>query len=58
MDALFSRTVIQRTSPYGEALEKPLESPYMSQYHHHNQKGKQHIINNLILFIDLCEALA
>jgi hypothetical protein len=27
MVALFSRVVIQRTSPYGEALEKPLESP-------------------------------
>jgi hypothetical protein len=25
--ALFSRAVIQRTGPYGEALEKPLESP-------------------------------
>jgi hypothetical protein len=27
MVVLFSRVVIQRTSPYGEALEKPLESP-------------------------------
>jgi hypothetical protein len=27
MVALFSRAVIQRTGPYGEALEKPLESP-------------------------------
>jgi hypothetical protein len=27
MVALFSRAVIQRTSPYGEALEKQLESP-------------------------------
>jgi hypothetical protein len=25
MATLFSRVVIQRTSPYGEALEKPLE---------------------------------
>jgi hypothetical protein len=25
MVALFSRAVIQRTGPYGEALEKPLE---------------------------------
>jgi hypothetical protein len=52
MVALFSRAVIQRTSPYGEALEKQLESPSMSQYHHYNQKGKQHIIDNLIMFID------
>jgi hypothetical protein len=27
MVALFSRAVIQQTSPYGEALEKPLEPP-------------------------------
>jgi hypothetical protein len=27
MVALFSRAVIQRTGPYGEALEKQLESP-------------------------------
>jgi hypothetical protein len=27
MVALFSRAVIHRTGPYGEALEKPLESP-------------------------------
>jgi hypothetical protein len=27
MVALFSLVVIQRTSPYGEALEKQLESP-------------------------------
>jgi hypothetical protein len=27
MIALFSRVVIQRTGPYGEALEKLLESP-------------------------------
>jgi hypothetical protein len=27
MVALFSRAVIQRTDPYGEALEKPLEPP-------------------------------
>jgi hypothetical protein len=40
MVVLFSRVVIQRTSPYGEAHEKPLESPQMSQYHHHNQNGK------------------
>jgi hypothetical protein len=25
--ALFSRAVIQRTGPYGEALKKPLEPP-------------------------------
>jgi hypothetical protein len=52
MVALFSRAVIQRTSPYGEALEKQLESPSMLQVYHHNQKGKQCIINNLIMFID------
>jgi hypothetical protein len=27
MVALLSRAVIQRTGPYGEALEKPLEPP-------------------------------
>jgi hypothetical protein len=27
MVALFSRAVIQRTGPYGEALEKQLEPP-------------------------------
>jgi hypothetical protein len=27
MVALFSRAVIQRTGPYGEALEKTLEPP-------------------------------
>jgi hypothetical protein len=26
-EVLFSRVVIQRTSPYGEALEKPIEPP-------------------------------
>jgi hypothetical protein len=44
--------VIQRTGPYGEALEKPLESPKMPQVYHHIQKGKQRIINNLIMFMD------
>jgi hypothetical protein len=34
MVALFSRAVIQKTSPYGEALEKPLESPKMPQVYH------------------------
>jgi hypothetical protein len=38
MVALFSRVVIQQTSPYGEALEKPLESPKMPQVYHHIQK--------------------
>jgi hypothetical protein len=27
MVALYSRAVIQRTGPYGEALEKPVEPP-------------------------------
>jgi hypothetical protein len=52
MVALSSWTVIQRTNPYGEALEKQLESPEMPQVYHHNQKGKQCIIDNLIMFID------
>jgi hypothetical protein len=52
MVALFSRAVIQRTSPYGEALEKQLESPLGPQVFHHDQKGKQRIIDNLIMFID------
>jgi hypothetical protein len=52
MVALFSQAVIQRTSPYGEALGKQLESPKCHKYHHHNQKGKQRIIDNLIMFID------
>jgi hypothetical protein len=38
MVALFSRVVIQRTGPYGEALEKPLESPQMPQVYHHNKR--------------------
>jgi hypothetical protein len=38
MAALFSRAVIQRTGPYGEALEKPLEPPKVSpvQRYNHN----------------------
>jgi hypothetical protein len=36
MVALFSWTVIQRTGPYGEALEKPLEPPKVSPVQHHN----------------------
>jgi hypothetical protein len=36
MVALFSRAVIQRTGPYGEALEKPLEPPKVSPIQHHN----------------------
>jgi hypothetical protein len=36
MVALFSRVVIQRTSPYGEALEKQLESPKVSPVRRHN----------------------
>jgi hypothetical protein len=37
MVALFSWVVIQRTGPYGEAFEKPLESPKMPQVYHYNQ---------------------
>jgi hypothetical protein len=29
--------VIQRTGPYGDVLGKQLESPKVSQVHHHNQ---------------------
>jgi hypothetical protein len=36
MVALFSRAVIQRTGPYGEALEKPLEPSKVSPVQHHN----------------------
>jgi hypothetical protein len=52
MVAMFSRAVIQRTGPYGEALEKQLEPLKGHKYHHHNQKGKHRIIDNLIMFID------
>jgi hypothetical protein len=45
MVALFSRAVIQRTGPYKEVLEKPLESPLMPQVYHHNKEGKQRIID-------------
>jgi hypothetical protein len=37
MIALFSRVVSQRTGPYREVLGKQLESPLVSQIHHHNQ---------------------
>jgi hypothetical protein len=49
---LFSRAVIQQTIPYGEALEKQLETPLGPQVYHHDQKGKHRIIDNLIMFID------
>jgi hypothetical protein len=51
MVVLFPRVVIQRTSPYGEALKKLLK-PLKC----HNAiiiiKSKPRIINNLIMFID------
>jgi hypothetical protein len=37
MVALFSRMIIQRTGPYGEALEKTPEPPKVSPVQHHNQ---------------------
>jgi hypothetical protein len=37
MVVLFSRVVIQLTGPYREVLGKHLESPKVSQVHHHNQ---------------------
>jgi hypothetical protein len=37
MVVLFFRVVIQRTGLYGEVLRKQLESPKVSQVHHHNQ---------------------
>jgi hypothetical protein len=51
MDVLFSWVVIQRTSPYGEALEEPVKP---LKYHNAIiiSKGKHRIINNLIRFID------
>jgi hypothetical protein len=36
MVALFSWAVIQRTGPYGEALEKPLKPPKVSLVQHRN----------------------
>jgi hypothetical protein len=42
MVVMFSRVVIQRTSPYGEVLGKQPESPKVSQVHHHIQ-------NNIII---------
>jgi len=38
MVALLSRVVSQRTGPYGEALEKPLEPPKVSPVQHHNHR--------------------
>jgi hypothetical protein len=37
MVVLFSWVAIHRIGPYGEVLEKQLESPKVSQVHHHNQ---------------------
>jgi hypothetical protein len=39
MIVLFSRVVIQRTCPYGEALGKQPEYPKVSQVHHHIQNN-------------------
>jgi hypothetical protein len=52
MVALFSQVVIQRTGPYGEALEKPLESSKIPQVYHHIQN--KIIVSSLylIMFID------
>jgi hypothetical protein len=49
MAALFSRVVIQRTGPYEEALEKPLESPKMPEVYHHTQN--KIIVSSLYLII-------
>jgi hypothetical protein len=52
MVALFSRAVIQRTGPYGEALEKPLEP---LEYHKYNiiiKEGNSISLIILIMFID------
>jgi hypothetical protein len=46
MVALLSRVVSQQTGPYGEALEKLLEPPKVSQAHPHR------IISVHIMFID------
>jgi hypothetical protein len=40
MVALFSRAVIQRTGPYGEALEKPLETLEDHKYNIIIKEGK------------------
>jgi hypothetical protein len=53
MVALLSRVVSQRTDPYGEALEKPLEPPL--ECHKYNiiiKKGNNVSLVNLIMFID------
>jgi hypothetical protein len=52
MVAQFSRVVIQRSSPYGEALEKPLESPKMPQVYRHIQNKIIVSSSYLIMFID------
>jgi hypothetical protein len=52
MVALFSRVVIQRTSPYEEALEKLLESPKMPQVYNHIQNKIMVSSLYLIMFID------
>jgi hypothetical protein len=45
--------VIQRTGPYGEALEKPLEPPLRPQVQHHNKKRENSVsLIILIMFID------
>jgi hypothetical protein len=51
MVALFSRAVIQRTGPYGEALEKPLEPPKASPVQHHNHR-EHRIISVHLMFIN------
>jgi hypothetical protein len=51
MVALFFRAVIQRTGPYGEALEKPLEPLECHKYNIIKEENSVSLIN-LIMFID------
>jgi hypothetical protein len=52
MVALFSWAVIQRTGPYGEALEKPLEPLKCHKYIIIIKNGNNVSLINLIMFID------
>jgi hypothetical protein len=52
MVALFSRAIIQRTGPYGEALEKPLAPLEYQKYNIIRKEGNSVSLIILIMFID------
>jgi hypothetical protein len=52
MVVLLSRVVIQRTSPYGQVLEKQPEFPLVPQVHHHIQNNIIISSSILIMFVD------